>query len=95
MSNSPNYLLSIDVGTTNWKVAAFDTNGKLAALQKTPTKTHYDKKQNSYYIPQEIWDSVKKMIADVIRELDGDVIGISATSMAEAVVPIDKMAMSV
>jgi len=90
MMTGKKILLSIDVGTTNWKVAAFDTQGNTVAISKTPTITHYDKNQNSFYKPNEIWNSVKGLIGDVIKKCDGHIVGISATSMAEAVVPIDK-----
>ena len=88
MSTDKKILLSIDVGTTNWKVAAFDTNGNAIAICKTPTITHYDQKHHSFYKPEEIWQSVKGLIADVIKECDGEIIGISVTSMAEGEVDV-------
>jgi len=90
MAKNKKVLLAVDVGTTNWKVAVFDLSGKLVCIEKTATKTHYDEKNQSYYKRQEVWEEVSKLIAAVVKKCDGDILGISVTSMAEAVVPIDK-----
>lgn len=89
MIENTKLLLAIDVGTTNWKVAAFDTDGKAVCIEKMPAATHYDEQNHSYYKPHEIWGGISALIKTVVHKCDGDIIGVSATSMAEAVVPID------
>jgi xylulokinase len=83
-------LLGIDIGTTNWKVAAYTGDFKEICIEKTPTQTYYDKDGNSFYRSREIWSSVCRLTKKVLAQLDDDVTAVSVTSMAEAVVPIDK-----
>ncbi|GAA0181807.1 xylulokinase [Clostridium sediminicola] len=84
-------LLGIDIGTTNWKAVAFDENGEILALKKTPTKTKYDDQKRGYYDPIELWNETATLIREVVKELDGAKIdALSVTSMTEAIVPIDE-----
>lgn len=82
------YLMSIDIGTTNWKVIAFNPDGTIAARARVPAKTRYDNGRG-YYLADDIWGSV----ISCIRELSGviglkDIIAVSATSMGESMVPV-------
>ena len=86
--NSKQLLMGIDIGTTNWKVVVFDTDGTCVFVDKVPTMTHYDEQGHSTYKPQEIWAAVSGMIRKAADRYGDDIKGISVTSMAEAVVPI-------
>ena len=68
----------------------FDIRGKSVCIQKVPARTHYDEKGNSVYKPCEIWEQTSKLITSALEHCKGEIVGISVTSMAEAVVPIDK-----
>lgn len=81
-------LLGIDVGTTNWKVAAFDEKGNLICIRKMPAKLHYNNKfKHGYYKPDEIWISIAKLIKQVIEEIPNSVVeAVSVTSMGEVTI---------
>lgn len=89
------YYLAIDVGTTNWKAAVYDQNGRMIGIERTPTQTHVDDEGNSYYNPSEMWDSVCKLCRDVVARTKVEISAVSATSIAEAVVAVDKDGKSV
>ena len=83
-------LFGIDVGTTNWKVAAFDTDGCLHAIHRAPNTVHYTPEGFGYYDAEEIWSTIARLICFVIEDTAniGTVAGVSVTGMAEAVVGI-------
>lgn len=84
-------LIGIDVGTTNWKAAAFNEEGKPVVIRKTPTVTRYDQKGQGYYDPDEIWANVSNVIKQVVDACGSEnIAAVSVASMAESVVPIDK-----
>lgn len=81
--------LSIDVGTTNWKVAAFDIKGNMVAIKKTPTKTIV-KEGMSYFDPLMVKDSILKLIKDITTCIPAESIrSIAVTGMAESFVLLD------
>ena len=83
-------LLGIDVGTTNWKVAAFNEAGSLLSIRKTPTITRYDEEGMGYYDPEEIWESIARLLRETTEVLAGrSVDAVAVTSMAESVMAVD------
>ena len=83
-------LIGIDIGTTSWKAAAFRFNGEMVAIQKTPTVTQNYAKGQNFYDPQQLWRDTSEIIKKVIESCDKEEIaGISVSSMAESVVPIN------
>lgn len=84
------YYLSIDVGTTNWKAAVYNETGKLIVIERTPTQTHTDADGYSIYKPDDMWNEVCKLCRNVTAKSAVEIAGVSVTSIAEAVVPIDK-----
>lgn len=81
--------LSVDIGTTNWKVAAFDCNATLITLEKTPAVTHRDQ-TGAYFLADEIWKSVKSLLQIILPRLQGYTIrSIACTGMAESIVALD------
>ncbi|WP_010168060.1 FGGY-family carbohydrate kinase [Candidatus Epulonipiscium viviparus] len=84
------YYLAIDVGTTNWKAAVYDQVGKLIAIERVATKTHLDASGYSYYNPIEMWDDISKLCKAVTAKVAQPISAVSVTSIAEAVVGVDK-----
>lgn len=79
--------IGIDIGTTNWKVAAVTSEGKMIAISKTPTRTHYSKENIGFYRPEEVWEACVMLLRDVTGKIPIDeVAAVSVTSMAESVV---------
>ena len=82
-------LLSIDIGTTNWKSAAFDFQGNMLSIKKTNAITNYDVNGRGYHDPFVLWDCISKLIKKVLEDIvPNEVEAISVTGMAEAVVPM-------
>ncbi len=91
------YLIGIDMGTTNTKAIVFDTKGVLAAQASRPTPTRPVEGGGAVYDPSEEWHIVCTLLnecADRLEEERGDgerrnIRGIAVTGMGEAGVPLD------
>ncbi|SFJ51450.1 xylulokinase [Halobacillus dabanensis] len=77
-------LLGIDIGTTHIKTGIFHFDGSLVHLSIHPTKSHIDEKGNTYYDPEELWQTVMDAIEKVAKEMEEDIVSIGVTSMAES-----------
>lgn len=84
------YYLAIDIGTTNWKAAIYNQVGKLIDIERTPTQTHTDENGYSFYKPDDMWNAVCTLCRQVKTKAGVEISGVSVTSVAEAVIPIDK-----
>ncbi|HHV62065.1 MAG TPA: hypothetical protein GXX51_05435 [Firmicutes bacterium] len=86
------YLLGIDIGTTNWKVALYDEDGRVISAFSSPTRVHSEGGGRVIYKPDEIWATVTGGIRQVISQARNprDVKAIGVASMGEAGVLIDK-----
>ena len=82
-------LLTLDIGTTNWKAILFDENGNVIASSKIPTVISIDKYNNACYSHSLIWDSLCECIQNISSQGHTDVDAITVTSMGESVIPID------
>lgn len=82
------YILAIDLGTTNWKVALYTTQGALVDILRTPTITHRDTEGNSFYIAKELWESTTKLCRNILEKHAVPISAVSVTSVAESVVGI-------
>ncbi|KUK72364.1 MAG: carbohydrate kinase, FGGY [Clostridiales bacterium 38_11] len=82
-------LLAIDIGTTNLKVAAFTIEGACVGIEKKPTIAHYDVHGNSIYKPTEIWKDIASLLRIITSNVNQEILAISASSMSEAIVPLD------
>jgi len=88
--------LSIDVGTTNWKVGAFNAVGDLVSLKKSPAITYYSEDGSGYYKSEELWATIKSLLCDLLLDIkEHQIMTIVCTGMAESVVGIDEKGMSV
>ncbi len=83
-------LLTIDVGTTNWKVIIFNENGDILSSSKTPTVISKDIYNYDCYSSTQMWNSICACIKDAVKNNHSDINAISVTSMGEAVIPLDK-----
>lgn len=90
MSEKGKYYLAFDIGTTNWKAAVFDENGVLIDIERTAARTYQDAQGYSSYDPEEVWRTACDLSRTVIGRTGKRISGVSVTSMAEAVVPIDR-----
>lgn len=83
------YCIGIDAGTTNVKVILFDIDGNIVSSVSNPTPVWIDGK-HYYFLPDKIWEIIKDSIRKVSAEVNGNIASISATSVAESMVPIDE-----
>lgn len=86
-------VIGIDIGTTNWKVVAYDQNSVPMARYKRPVAVHEEPDGRASYDPEEIWRFVVRALREVAGQLGPDraqhVIGLAVTSMGEAGVLLD------
>ncbi len=87
-------VIGIDIGTTNWKVVAYDENGQQLARVRRPVMVHEEPGGRAHYDPEEVWGFVVEGLREVARQLGPEdarrVAGIAATSMGEAGVLVDE-----
>ena len=87
-------LVGIDIGTTNWKVVAYDENGAQLARFRRPVIVHEEPGGRACYDPEEVWGFVVEGLQEVARQLGPErarrVAGMAATSMGEAGVLVDE-----
>jgi xylulokinase len=84
-------VLGLDVGTTNIKCLALDSNGRIVAQGSEPTPRSHPQSGWTDFEPGPIWDAACQAIRAVISQLEQReaVKGIAVSSLAESVVPID------
>lgn len=85
------YIVGLDVGTTNIKAAAYDLSGNLFAFAARKTVTHHPRPEWSEYDPEEIWGSVASCLREISAKTGaGNIKAIGVASMAEAGVPLNR-----
>ena len=84
-------VLGLDVGTTNIKCLAVDSDGRIVAQGSEPTPRSHPRSGWTDFEPGPIWDSACQAIRAVVAQLEQrDAIkGIAVSSLAESVVPVD------
>ncbi|MEZ4358180.1 MAG: FGGY family carbohydrate kinase [Eubacteriales bacterium] len=84
-------LVSVDVGTTNLKAAAFDVDGNLISLKKMPSLITYGDNDEGYIDPELLFENIASLLCQLTSEVgSSNVTAISVAGMGEAIVPIDK-----
>lgn len=86
------YLLGLDVGTTNLKAVLYDVEGHPVATALRSTVTYHPRPEWAVYDAEEIWQRISDAIRQVVAEI-GDpaaVCGLAVASMGEAGVPLDE-----
>ncbi|WP_324716757.1 FGGY family carbohydrate kinase [Carboxydochorda subterranea] len=88
------YLIGIDIGTTNWKVIAFNQSGEIVASFKQATKRYHQGAGRSVWRADDVWEAVIRGLASVTEQLGSDrareVTAISVTSVGEAGLLVDR-----
>ena len=84
-------VLGLDVGTTNIKCLALDSDGRIVAQGSEPTPRSHPRPGWTDFEPGPVWDAACQAIRAVVSQLERrDAIkGIAVSSLAESVVPID------
>jgi xylulokinase len=87
-------LIGVDLGTTNWKVSAYDQRGRPVSTYRCRCQIHHLEKGGAYYLPEEIWETVAAGLRAVASRLPSpaSVEGVAVTSFGEAGVLLDRSA---
>jgi xylulokinase len=84
------YLLGIDVGTTNCKALIFDTAGVQRAAAGVPTPVHSPRPSWAEHDPESIWQAVVAVVRQALGQVEpARVRGVAVASMAEAGLLLD------
>lgn len=93
MKNKP-YMLTIDQGTTSSRAILFDQSGAMRALAQLPITQHYPASGWVDHDANEIWQSVRRCVLDVLAQaritLD-DVSGVGITNQRETTIVWDRV----
>ena len=92
------YLIGIDVGTTNLKALMFDETGKIAGEAHRPSPISLLENGGATFCADKIWKICCDLLTALIRQQEDagmrkirdDVAGIAVTGMGEAGVPLDQ-----
>jgi xylulokinase len=88
--NLNDYLLGIDVGTTNCKALVFDTAGNPRAAASAPTPVYYPRPGWAEHDPAALWQVVVTVVRQALGQVDpARVRGVAVASMAEAGLLLD------
>ncbi|MCH8813653.1 MAG: FGGY-family carbohydrate kinase [Chloroflexi bacterium] len=89
----PQYILSIDLGTTGIKAALVGDGGEIAASTSRPVQTILVPPDGAEQDAQEIWDATKSAMQQVIRDASrpaDEIIGVAVASQFSSVVAVDR-----
>ena len=87
------FIVSIDAGTTSNRAILFDLKGKLVFSSQKEFTQYFPKSGWVEHNPEEIWNTTKKVLKDVIakaKKLRGKVLAIGITNQRETTVLWDK-----
>jgi glycerol kinase len=90
MSNG--LILAIDQGTTNTKALAVDAGGRVVAEASAPMTVDYPTPGWAEQSATGIWDSVKRVIADVVAKTGPDFDALAISNQRETIVAWDAAA---
>lgn len=90
MAGAP-LLASLDLGTGRVRAVAIDLKGRIVAEAAEPTPTHFPQAGWAEYHPQELWQTVCKVLIALTQsaKAQGTIQGFATGSMGEAGVLID------
>jgi xylulokinase len=85
------YLIGIDVGTTDIKVAVYDVDQRVRTVHTCPTRTHYPRPGWAEYDADELWADIAGLLHQAVGQLPGKKIikSIAVASMGEAGLLVD------
>lgn len=89
------YLVGIDLGSTNLKAIVYDTEGNAVARANRPTQRfnpYDDHPQWAIWKPEQIWGGVSESLREAISQLDDPsrIRGVAVTGMGMDGVPLDR-----
>lgn len=84
------YLLGLDIGTTNIKAIAIRTDGTQAAYHALPTPIVHPQPEWSEFVPEAIWKTTCACIQKVCTEINPEeILSVGVSAMAETGIPMD------
>lgn len=89
------YLVGIDLGSTNLKAVVYDASGRTAAHASRPTQRfnpYPDHPQWAVWQPEQIWGGVCEALQEVLSQLEdrSQIRGVAVTGMGMDGVPLDR-----
>lgn len=85
------YILAIDQGTTNTKALAIGRDGRIAASASAPMAVTYPQPGWAEQSAEDIWQSVRAVIAEVVGAIGGGAIaGVAISNQRESIVVWDR-----
>ena len=89
------YLLGIDVGSTNLKAFVYDAEGNAVAQGSRPTERfnpYQEHPEWAIWNPEQIWGGIAESIKEAVAQIENasDVKGVAVTGMGMDGVPIGK-----
>ena len=87
------FLVAIDQGTTSTRAVLFSLSGKLIYISQKEFRQYFPKNGWVEHNPNEIWNTVKKVLTDVItksKKLKGKILTIGITNQRETTILWDK-----
>ena len=87
------YIVSIDQGTTSTRAILFNLSGKPVYSSQKEFKQYFPKDGWVEHNPNEIWNTTKKVLIDVInksKKLKGKILTIGITNQRETTILWDK-----
>ncbi len=84
-------LLGIDIGTTSWKMAAYDPLGQPISFWTTPCRMQQDGEGHATHDPSELWNAVCAGIRKVTGDVGlGNIVSVAVASVGESGVLLDR-----
>lgn len=87
---SKHFILSIDQGTTSSRAILFDHSGNIKSLAQKEFTQYFPADAWVEHDPNEIWDSQKSVIEEVLKDHQKEVAAIGITNQRETTVVWDK-----
>jgi len=87
------FIIAIDQGTTSTRAILFNLSGKPIFLSQKEFKQYFPKDGWVEHNPNEIWNTTKKVLIDVIKKskkLKGKILTIGITNQRETTILWDK-----
>ncbi len=85
------YILAIDQGTTNTKALAVARDGRIAASASAPMQVTYPQPGWAEQSAEDIWQSVRAVIAEIVAAVGaGAIAGIAISNQRESIVVWDR-----
>ena len=94
MKNKKKFIVAIDQGTTSSRAILFDTKGRSIFKSQLEFTQYFPKSGWVEHNPEEIWDTTKKVLLNVInksKKLKGSILTIGITNQRETTILWDRI----